>query len=136
MKMKGFTLIEMMIAVGIVGILVAIAYPSYTDHIIKSARSEAMAALLDVANRQEQFFADNHTYTATYSSLGLSSTSTEGGVYTLSIALTSGGDGFTVTATPADYPATKDTDCTTLSTNETGARLSTGGGSTTECWGR
>ncbi len=59
-KSKGFTIIELMIVVAIVGILMSIAYPSYVDYLYKGSRAEAMSSLLDIANRQEQFFADNH----------------------------------------------------------------------------
>lgn len=61
-KNRGFTLIELMIAVAIVGILVAIAYPSYTNSLIKGNRANAKAFLLDVAQKQQQFLLDNRAY--------------------------------------------------------------------------
>ena len=59
---KGFTLIELMIAVAIIGVLVAIAYPSYTNSLIKGSRAAAKSYLLEIAQKQQQFLLDNRTY--------------------------------------------------------------------------
>lgn len=59
---KGFTIIELMIVVGIVAILVALALPSYTDYIRKAKRAEAEQLLLNWANLQEIWRANNPTY--------------------------------------------------------------------------
>lgn len=59
---RGFTLIELMIAVAIVGVLIAIAYPSYTNSLIKGNRAAARAYLLEVAQKQQQFLLDNRAY--------------------------------------------------------------------------
>ena len=61
-KQNGFTLIELMITVTIVGILAAVAYPSYTRYIIKGNRAAAQAQMLDIANRQQQFMLANRAY--------------------------------------------------------------------------
>jgi type IV pilus assembly protein PilE len=67
---RGFTLIELMIAVAVIGILAAIAYPSYTQHVRKSRRAEAKAALLDLAARQERYFSINNRYADAPDDLG------------------------------------------------------------------
>lgn len=59
---RGFTLIELMITVVVVGILAAIAYPSYQTYILKGNRASAQAFLMDAAQRQQQYFLDNRTY--------------------------------------------------------------------------
>ncbi len=59
---KGFTLIELMIAVAIIGILAAIVVPSYRDYVVNSTLAEAASGLADKRIRMEQFFQDNRTY--------------------------------------------------------------------------
>jgi type IV pilus assembly protein PilE len=61
-KNHGFTLIELMIAIAIVGVLVAIAYPSYTNSLIKGNRAAARAFALEVSQKQQQYLLDNRAY--------------------------------------------------------------------------
>ena len=70
-KNCGFTLIELMVTVAIIGILAAVAYPSYASHIIKGNRAAAKAQMLDIANREQQFLLANRAY-ATKLMLGTS----------------------------------------------------------------
>ncbi len=62
MKAKGFTLLELLTVVAIIGILAAIAYPAYNDYITRSKIAEATSALSDGRIKMEQFFQDNRTY--------------------------------------------------------------------------
>ena len=75
---RGFTLLELMIVVAIVGILASIAYPSYMDHVRKGNRAKAQAFLMDVAQRQQNYLLVNRQYAATLAELGVT-VGTEGG---------------------------------------------------------
>jgi type IV pilus assembly protein PilE len=61
-RARGFTLIELMIAIVIIGFLAMIAYPSYSDYVTRSKISEAVANLTDMRTKMEQYFLDNRTY--------------------------------------------------------------------------
>ena len=68
-RQNGFTLIELMIVVVIVGILASIAYPSYTQYVIRGHRAAAQTEMMDIANRQQQFFLANRQYATTLGAL-------------------------------------------------------------------
>ena len=69
-RAKGFTLIELMIVVAIVGILAGIAYPSYMDHVRKGNRAKAQAFLMDVAQRQQAYLLIHREYAPDLQKLG------------------------------------------------------------------
>lgn len=70
-RKTGFTLIELMITVAIIGILAAVAYPSYQNYLLKGRKGAAQAFLLLAAQRQQQYFLDNRSFAADFAALGM-----------------------------------------------------------------
>lgn len=126
---KGFTLIELMITIVIIGILAAIAYPSYLDQLRKTRRSDAHAALLNMAAHMEHYFTEKNTYIgATPANIGVSATSGEG-YYRLSISNLNTTT-YTLNAAPiAGGPQANDT-CGTLTLTHTNIK----GPNPDTCW--
>ncbi|MCS5712498.1 type IV pilin protein [Candidatus Berkiella aquae] len=126
---KGFSLMELMVAVVIVGILAAIAYPAYTDYINRTRRADGKAALLNMAIYMEHYYTENNSYTgATVTGIGLTNASSQEGYYTLSIsALT--GTSYTLTATPTGAQAADS--CGALTLTNTNVK-----GPNSDCWQR
>ena len=133
----GFTLIELMITVAVVGILAAIAYPSYQDSIRKSRRADAKSALLDAAHRQERFFTENNQYTSVLVApggcigaacgLSLPAATTTDGYYTLTLNAPVNAAGristYTLTATPvAGKSQAHDSSCEAFTLNHLGVK--------------
>lgn len=85
-RLRGFTLVELMVAMVVMVIVSSVAVASYRSFTLDARRATAVAALTDAASRQEQFFLNNKTYTATVGGGGINVPATvEGGYYTLSI---------------------------------------------------
>ena len=68
---RGFTILELMIVVAIIGILAGIAWPSYQEYLKRSRRSEAQSLMLNIVNKQQQYMLDARAYTATIGAGGL-----------------------------------------------------------------
>jgi type IV pilus assembly protein PilE len=134
-RMKGVTLIELMIVIVVVAILASIAVPSYRQYVLRSHRVEAKTALLNLAAAQEKFYLENNTYatnaelaTAPPDGLGLAAT-TENSWYTIAIANGADATTFSATAT-ATGTQTADTDCATFTLTAQGVRTAT----SAVCW--
>jgi len=61
-RLRGFTLVELLIAVAVIGILVRIAYPFYQSYLKRAYRSEVQSLMLDLANREQQYLLDNRSF--------------------------------------------------------------------------
>jgi type IV pilus assembly protein PilE len=136
-RTRGFTLIELMIALVIVAILAGIAVPSYRNFVLRSHRIEATAALLKVAAAQEKFYLQNNTYTTNVGDVsGLAFTDTdstdkfdtENAWYEIKVTAADD-EAFTLTAT-AKGDQTNDSDCTSFGLESSGKKTA----STDKCW--
>jgi type IV pilus assembly protein PilE len=128
---SGFTLIEVMIAVVIIGILAAIAFPSYREYILRGQRTEGVALLSEGAARQERYYAQNNTYADDVAKLNMAANSTND-LYTLSVASASA-TAYTLTATAINRQA-DDARCGNLGLNQAGVRTETGTRDVDYCW--
>lgn len=135
-KQKGFTLMELMIVVAIIGIISAIAFPSYNSYMKKSRRADAKVGLSKLADKQERFYLQNNIYTTSFAATGLNtSTTSDEGYYTFAVT-SANTAGFTLSATAvASKAQANDTGCTVMTLSSTGARNPDGNPATEkDCW--
>ncbi|MEA3243489.1 MAG: type IV pilin protein [Pseudomonadota bacterium] len=121
---RGFTLVELMIVVAIVGILAAVAYPSYQDSVRKSRRADGKTALLQAVQLAERWFTQRNTYDMT-AGTPPNGPSAEGHY---NLAYVGDATTFLITATPGGAQATDP--CGNLTINELGVK----GGGMADCW--
>lgn len=138
---RGFTLVELMITVMIIGVLATIAIPSYQQFVQRARRTEAKSAMLRVMGAQERFFTVNNTYTTNPAQLNFitcdggstgSADTCDASKYLITIAAL-GGDlstGFRLTASPK----ISDELCGDLTLTSTNVKDKTGTGSIADCW--
>jgi type IV pilus assembly protein PilE len=138
---RGFTLIEVLIAVVIVGILAAVALPSYQNFMNKSRRADGKQLVTDLASRQERYFLQHNSYTTNITAAnGLNASEvSDKGYYTAAVTACSGGSiatCFVVTANATGPQLERDTGCRTLSLSDTGEKTSTDSddGASAGCW--
>lgn len=144
-RVAGFTLLELLMVVTIMGILAAIAYPGYQQYITRSKRGLGKSTLVQVLDRQAQFFVDNKAFATDLTALGFGangfaidkagrevSTSSGERVYIVQLAAGASATAFTLEAVPQLSQATKDSACGTLRVTSTGVKSVSGTG--TDCW--
>ena len=128
----GFTLVELMIVIAIVGILAGVGYPAYTSAVNKANRADAIDSLLSLSGRMEEYYMNNDSYVgATINTAGtgtVGSNQTSDDLYTLSITAATA-FAYSLTATPKST----DAECTTLTYDSLGNKGATGTGAA-HCW--
>jgi type IV pilus assembly protein PilE len=127
----GFSMVELMIVIAIVGILASVAVPMYREHVIDSRRSEARAAIEEIRNRQYEFFQNYKRY-GTLSEINQPNT-TPGGYYQLAVATSA--LRFSATATAINNQA-DDTECAVFSVTsvDTFVSYDLSSSQTFNCW--
>jgi type IV pilus assembly protein PilE len=124
---RGFTLIELVVAVTIIGILLAIAVPSYREHIVSTRRTEGKSLISEVAARLERCYTRFNAYNHA-SCTGVVAATSEGGWYRIAAVgagatdTTLAAQAFTLRAVPQRAQVDDDTKCGTLSLTHTGVR--------------
>ena len=143
-SVQGVTLIELLVVVAIVAIISAFAYPSYQRYVITTKRTVAQNALLQVADRQQQFFMDNKSFANDLTNLGFAanpyvvaedgkSTTTGDAAAVYSIALSNvTATTWTATAAPLHGQLSRDTYCGSLTLTHAGTKGNSG--TSTDCW--
>ncbi len=138
---KGFTLIELMIVVAIMGILASIAYPSYMDHIRKTRRGDAKQTILALQALQERWFFTNNSYTNTLANLGNNTNKTQDGYYSVDIPTANANirTEFTIRVNAGTGSQAADSACKEFVITQTGAKTATNSANadnTDVCWGK
>ena len=137
-RVAGFTLIELMITVGVIGILAAIAYPSYKDYVTRAKRADGKAALLKAQLAQEKYRANNSNYSSDLSVLGFTAAAdtkfySTDKHYEIAISGTPTATTYAINAAPSDFTDSK---CETLGINQDGDKSVTGTDTVANCWGK
>ena len=138
---SGFSLIEIMVVLAIVGILTAVALPAYQESRMSAGRADGKNALMEVVSIQERFYSNNFSYSTHANPLAspsVASVTSDDGNYVISVAACAGvgntiGNCFVATATPQG-PQANDS-CGNLTVTNTGVRAAAGG-TVQECWQR
>ncbi|MEE9321300.1 MAG: type IV pilin protein [Granulosicoccus sp.] len=131
---RGFTLIEILITVAIVGILAAIAVPNYSEYMKRGRRVDAMTFLLEVAGEQQRYFSEENRFASDMSDLGYGAAATfntpEGGHYVVSITVPNPAVKFSLAAAPVGGGLQDGDDCGSFVITSSGGKTA----DAADCW--
>jgi len=139
-KTSGFTLIEVMIVVAIIGIIAAIGYPSYQEHVRKTKRADAQAALMELSQFMERHYTANGRYLTSANAaptLPFTEAPKDSGSKSYDLAFAAGSptaNAYALQATPKGSMAGDK--CGTLTLTSTGAKGQAAGATLADCWRR
>lgn len=128
-RASGFSLIELMVAVAIIGILASIALPSYNEHVVKTRRAGGAACLAAAAQEMERFYTTRLAYDAAGSPTTFTCDSDTAPHYSVTRTAVAART-YTLSAAPQGNQAARDTTCGTLTINQAGVKLP----ATQGCW--
>lgn len=132
-RSDGFTLIELIVVMGIAAVLASIAWPSYTEHVARAKRAGARAVLLESAQYMERQYVHSNTYGSVTLPTGLTTSPANAGSDTANYNVSvSKSTTYAYTLTAA--PVRSDPACGTLTLAHTGARGKDGSRTVDECW--
>jgi type IV pilus assembly protein PilE len=143
-EQSGVTLIEMMIVIVILALIASMAYPSYMNYVVDTKRTAATSILLQVADRQQQFFMDNKRFANDLTNLGfannplviaddgrtMANAADSESIYSVALSNVTATT-YTITAAPLNGQAARDTECGSLTLTQTLTKGSDGG---SDCW--
>jgi len=142
---RGFTLVEVLVVVAVLGILSAVVYPSYSNYVLRARRVDAKTALLDLASREERYYSVNNLYSNNGTALGYATTfpvaiNVSGNVYynlSAPVLQTTPSPGYLAAATPV-ASQTADTSCYAFQINQLGLQTNVDANNAalagTGCW--
>src|SRR6187549_1523619 len=106
MRNKGFTVVELLIVLAVIGILTAVAFPSYQNHVRKAARASAQAAMMQIADRETQYLLDARNYVVTATALTTLNVTLPVDVTSRYTVTVTASDGTNTATTPPSYTVT------------------------------
>lgn len=142
---RGFSLIELMVVVAIIGILASVAYPAYVDSVLKGKRAEGRTALMELMQQQERYMTQNNTYLSFTNAAGTTNPTTASTTFKVFSGDSLAKSAYLLNATTCDAGTIKDcvkveavpnfTDAAggTLQMQSTGVKTCTGN-KTSVCW--